>query len=371
MNKKIVYFSILLIFLSVLIISFWNKKTDSKFVNEQPKSDSLVTLKSDSVFEKEVFQPENYDFKLHHEDTFCLVDGQKIKLSFTSQLIKSDTFTISITDTIKGKIVTTNSIGLNAIYTFTAFDSSGNQLFQKSIDKNLFKEAYPCGDLALSDAYNPKFIDYLPSFNAYLFKITFGYPDTDIGGSNFILLNKNGKIDKIDFGHLYAGAESDPDISVSNDKSFFINGYYIFKPNNRKIQLYTPYKEVFEAKILNNNRILFIDDSENNIKIFDSNGLLLNKLKIGTSHLFDISSVVICIDKQSNNYYLLDGDNKKLVIIPYNEPEKIILQDISKLESQKSLNSNHYIEFNNLGKITKVFLNSKGKATQINWAQLD
>lgn len=170
----------------------------------------------------------------------------------------------------------------------------------------------------------PEFVDYLPSFDAFLFKINIGEPQTDYFGENIFLINSKGEIIDKRFSRMYGAEECAGNLTVSTNKDYFMTCYEIVKPNKNVIKLYEDNVSQIGVEMINDNCILVIQEAEKlknlNSKFVDNNGNTLKKFTFNGYYSTLDFALLIDYEELTKMYYMLDIQNHKLISFSKEKP---------------------------------------------------
>jgi hypothetical protein len=303
--------------------------------SEKKESAQKISIKKDTTVNINISEFNNL---IEKSDTSIFISGNKFNLSYSAKLDTSKKMTHEDIFTHEGKAIKEITKGFNCTYTFTLKDKLGNIIFNQSLEKKDFNEEVDPSILTESDASLPMFLGYLEPFEAFVFQIFFGIPDSDIGGDCLIMLNKKGELIEKSLNNYISGTEGE--IEISNEKRTILTCRKILNSNGKNLSIADNNKWQIKTKLLNDNSILVIQefDKKNkilNAKIIDNFGNLIYSFNYNGYYETLGYNCPSYYNQELKRYFLLDEKLKKITIINLENPASSFVVDFKNIQTFK------------------------------------
>lgn len=273
-------------------------------------------------------------------DTTLIIENEPYVLTYSSVI--DTTLTLSQIDiySTNGKNYKTIYKGYNAFYSVSLKDKNGHVVFVKDFSKKTFSKGrdYENSIVVESGAYLPFFIGYLPDFDSFLFTLTFGVPESDVGLEYFFMINRKGDVTKNFINNWYGGGGCDGSIELPASMDFVLTCVNIVNPGGVTINFDKEDVGLVGTKLINDSIILVIKPFDDSTKV--PNAVLMNNFgkvfkKFTYKGYYDVLGNVVPMryDSLSENYYLFNETLKNIRTINRKRPLDSETLDLDLMES--------------------------------------
>lgn len=330
----------------LILITFFIGCQDDKSSHKALTKPSLNSTTIIKGTDQELLFPQN-----HNKDTTLFIDNQQFILSLSAELDSTQKYSYTSyyvdEDSLPSKELFQ---GFDARYKFSLKDKDNKIVFTTTLNKGNFKAITDNSILAESDAILPRFIGFLPKFNAFIFTVEFWVPDSDVGEQSFFMMNRKGEIIEKSFNNYYGGGDSDGAIEISSKQDFILTCNKVIHSNGKVIRFDNKRIWQIGSKLINDNCILDIKEYNDSIKkanavLMTPFGEILKKF-VYRGYYNELGNVVPkYYDNKTNNYYLLDEELASLWVINKQNPTSIYSVSFDEMEEAEGTMKKDEIKF--------------------------
>lgn len=282
-------------------------------------------------------------------DTSFDIDGTVHTFSIYAKVNRDKFFEDYFIYEKDGKTVKETFKGYDAEYLFQLKNKNGKKIFSKRMSKNDFRGMVGQDVLTadLLQTYDNWFC-FSKGFNSCVIQLTFMLPDSDIGDTFYLFLDKKGDLIYSDFLKSIHGSPESP-LEFSSNGTYYVTGDYIQHSNGQKIKISEDNVQQVGTKIINDNYILVVKEKDSsklpNASLINPYGRMLKAFDY--RGYYNTYSYVIptYFNEANQTYYLLDSEMKNLRLINKQVPEKTYTVDFNKLKPAGNNMLKNEIEF--------------------------
>lgn len=345
--------TIFLIAIGLLMMCCKQKKSLERVTAIASQTVSNDTVISVYTYESNILPPVKMD-------TTVAFGKQKYTLSMSARLdttLKFEAVTVYNKD---NKIHKDIDKGYNGTLSIQLKNEFGGSVFKRILTKNDFLKVDSRSILAASNIEIPTFRGYLSAFDAFLFEIRFGYPDSDVFDSDFFLIKNKGRDLSVYSLDSMVQAGCDGSLELSPDGKTLLACNFILKSDGTTIDISDKRFYQVATRLLNNKNILVVREFSDRQRI--PNAFILNmqgkiqKRFVYKGYYSEFAyTLPSYLEKTTNTLFLLDEPAKALRVIPCNNPTGTYLVAFKDMAPVYNARSSSEVEFKLESLETKYF----------------